>query len=209
MTSSAPDYAIVVPTVGRESLRRLLVALERGPGPAPAEVVLVDDRPDPGAGLPVTAGLPIRVLRSGGRGPAAARNAGWRATTARWVCFLDDDVLPHASWKSALAADLRSAEAAGAVGSQAVIEVPAANSRRPTDDERRTLRLAQARWITADMAYRRDTLVAVGGFDKPDDKDLLQLQRTLGNLEIRGAMGDNGGFMRLFAQPKPMEIPRP
>lgn len=34
------------------------------------------------------------MLSGGGRGPAAARNVGWRATSARWVCFLDDDVEP-------------------------------------------------------------------------------------------------------------------
>ncbi|OJZ75339.1 HAD family hydrolase [Mycobacterium paraffinicum] len=159
------DYAIVIPTVGRDSLWRLLVALERGSGPAPTEVVVVDDRPRPAGELSVGGDLPVRVLRSGGRGPAAARNVGWRATRAPWVCFLDDDVEPGPDWKSALAIDLKAAEAADAAGSQAVIEVPAQRSRRPTDDERRTLRLSRAQWITADMAYRRDLLVSVGGFD--------------------------------------------
>ncbi|WP_156688593.1 HAD-IIIA family hydrolase [Mycobacterium sp. Marseille-P9652] len=162
-----PDYAIVVPTVGRESLRRLLTALECGSGPTPAAVVVVDDRPNAGTALPMDQDAEgVRVLRSGGRGPAAARNVGWRATTARWVCFLDDDVVPGPQWKADVATDLKAADAVGAVGSQAVVEVPAEGARRPTDDERRTLRLAEARWITADMAYRRDTLVAVGGFDE-------------------------------------------
>lgn len=159
------DYAIVIPTVGRDSLRRLLIALERGSGPGPAEVVVVDDRPRPAGELSLGGDLPVRVLRSGGRGPAAARNVGWRSTGTPWVCFLDDDVEPGPDWKSALAIDLKAAEAADAAGSQAVIEVPARRSRRPTDDERRTLRLSQAQWITADMAYLRDMLVSVGGFD--------------------------------------------
>ncbi|OBG29624.1 HAD-IIIA family hydrolase [Mycobacterium sp. 852002-51057_SCH5723018] len=192
MTSRPSDYAIVVATVGRESLRRLLIALERGSGPAPVDVVVVDDRPNPTTALPLTTGLAIRVLRSGGRGPAAARNVGWRAATTRWVCFLDDDVEPDPRWLSALAADLDAADAAGAVGSQAVIEVPAETSRRPTDDERRTLRLAGARWITADMAYRRDVLVAVGGFDERfprayrEDSDLAVRITEAGGQIARG-----------------------
>lgn len=187
-----PEYAIVVPTVGRESLQALLTALDRGSGAAPAEVVVVDDRPRPAPDLVVRSGLPVRVLRSGGRGPAAARNVGWRATAARWVCFLDDDVLPDPQWGAALTLDLKAADAADAVGSQATLDVPTRPSRRPTDDERRTLRLSTAQWITADMAYRRDALVAVGGFDERfprayrEDSDLAVRIVAAGGAILRG-----------------------
>ena len=43
-----------------------------------------------------------------------------------------------------------------------VVPVPA----RPTDWERNVSGLEHARWATADMAYRRDVLAAVGGFDE-------------------------------------------
>ncbi|OBA62463.1 HAD family hydrolase [Mycobacterium sp. 1100029.7] len=187
-----PDYTVVVPTVGRDSLRRLILELEQGCGPAPVELVVVDDRPRPAAVLPMAGSVPVRVLTSGGRGPAAARNVGWRAATTRWVCFLDDDVVPEPQWKDALAADLKAADAAGAVGSQATIDVPEPPSRRPTDDERRTLRLASARWITADMAYRRDILVTVGGFDERfprayrEDSDLAARVLGAGGVIVRG-----------------------
>ncbi|MCV7098287.1 HAD-IIIA family hydrolase [Mycobacterium kubicae] len=185
-------YSIVIPTIGRESLRRLLVALEQGSGPEPDEVVVVDDRPRADDDLPLPGGLNLRVLRSGGRGPAAARNVGWRAASTRWICFLDDDVLPHPTWKSDVIADLQAAEKTGAVGSQATIEVPTTPTRQPTDDERRTLRLAQARWITADMAYRRDMLVAIGGFDERfprayrEDSDLAVRMVAAGGEIVRG-----------------------
>lgn len=149
------SFAIVVPTIGRDSLQRLLAGLERSDGPAPEAVIVVDDRADPEPPLRVVTGLPVTVLHSGGRGPAAARNLGWRHTTARWVCFLDDDVQPQPDWLTALADDLREADGRGAAGSQAVIDVPVSEGRRSTDDERRTQRLADAQWITADMAYRR------------------------------------------------------
>jgi histidinol-phosphate phosphatase family protein len=49
---------------------------------------------------------------------------------------------------------------------QGRITVPAPEGRRPTDWERTTMGLASARWITADMAYRRAALAESGGFDE-------------------------------------------
>ncbi|ORX11921.1 MULTISPECIES: HAD-IIIA family hydrolase [Mycolicibacterium] len=191
--SGPVNFAIVVPTIGRKTLQRLLAALEKSDGPTPEAVIVVDDRPEPDPPLLITANLPVTVLRSGGRGPAAARNVGWRSSTARWICFVDDDVRPHPGWLKALAEDLKAAEAAGAVGSQAVIDVPVRPGRRSTDDERRTQRLATAQWITADMAYRRSALVEVGGFDERfprayrEDSDLALRITMAGNRIIQGA----------------------
>ncbi|KUI23791.1 HAD family hydrolase [Mycobacterium sp. IS-1742] len=191
--ASTASFSIVVPTIGRESLYRLLAALDGEPGPSPESVVIVDDRPVPAPALQVDSRLPVTVLRSGGRGPAAARNTGWRATTTRWVCFVDDDVVPQPGWLAALAADLRGADAAGAAGTQAVIAVPVTEGRPATDDEKRTLRLAGARWITADMAYRRDILVEVGGFDERfprayrEDSDIALRITLRHNTIVRGA----------------------
>ncbi|MBB5960233.1 glycosyltransferase involved in cell wall biosynthesis [Saccharothrix tamanrassetensis] len=158
----SPDYAVVIPTVGRESLSVVLDALEHGSGPPPREVIVVDDRREPGP-LPPTHSA--RVLRTGGRGPAAARNAGWRAACCEWIAFLDDDVVPPPDWKRRLAKDIENLDLEVA-GSQARISVPLPEDRRPTDWERGTAGLADALWITADMAYRRAALVHVGGFDE-------------------------------------------
>jgi histidinol-phosphate phosphatase family protein len=123
--------AIVIPSIGRPSLARLLDALE---------------------------GEEVHVVE--GLAPAAARNAGWRAVDAEWVVFLDDDVVPAPEWRAALDRDLRP----GLDGSQGRIVVPVPG--RPTDWERNVAGLQDARWATADMAYRRDALAAVGGFDE-------------------------------------------
>jgi histidinol-phosphate phosphatase family protein len=160
------DCSIVIPTIGRDSLQRLLAALDETEDSRPAEIVIVDDRAVPEPDLKLNSRHPLVVLQSGGRGPAAARNVGWRAARSRWVSFLDDDVLPQSDWLAWLADDLNAAEAVRAAGSQGVLEVPATAGRSATDDERRTHRLATAKWITADMAYLREALVAVGGFDE-------------------------------------------
>jgi HAD superfamily hydrolase (TIGR01662 family) len=82
-----------------------------------------------------------------------------------WVAFLDDDVVPGPQWAAQLTRDLRELDPdVGA--SQGRIEVPLPADRRPTDFERGTAGLASARWITADMAYRRAALQRVGGFDE-------------------------------------------
>jgi glycosyltransferase involved in cell wall biosynthesis len=151
------DVVVVVPTVGRPSLHAALAPLL---GQVP--VVVVDDRPS-GADLELPAG--VRCLRSGGRGPAAARNTGWRAVDAAWVAFLDDDVLPPADWVEQLRRDLAACDA-GVGASQGGIRVPLPADRRPTDWERGTAGLETAVWATADMAYRRRALEQVGGFDE-------------------------------------------
>jgi GT2 family glycosyltransferase len=152
---------VVVPTVGRPSLRALLDALasQRCDG---LEILVVDDRP--GGGPPLDVPGFVRVLRGPAAGPAAARNVGWRAAGDGWVAFLDDDVLPDPDWVRRLWADI---EVAGKIGGvQGRLRVPLPDGRRPTDWERVTAGLASGRWITADMAYRRAALEAVGGFDE-------------------------------------------
>jgi len=160
-------FSVVVPTVGRESLQGCADALASARGPRPARVVVVDDRPAGAGPLPLTAppGLDLQVVRGPARGPAAARNAGWRAVDTDWVVFVDDDVVVDPRWCEDLAADL--GEAGDAVAAvQGRIHVPLPRDRRPTDWERTVAGLATARWITADLAVRRPALATVGGFDQ-------------------------------------------
>jgi histidinol-phosphate phosphatase family protein len=163
---SRPSTTVVVPSVGRTTLRTLLESLADGDaGPLGWPVIVVDDRPA-GPQLDVrTPGLDVTVLRSWGRGPAAARNVGWRHARTEWVSFLDDDVVPGPDWPSRLHEDL--ADAAADVAGVAVrVRVPLPPDRRPTDWERSTAGLERARWITADLSYRRSALAQVGGFDE-------------------------------------------
>jgi hypothetical protein len=155
--------SIVIPTVGRPSLATLLAALgEAARSPVPVQILVVDDRPQPDAPLPVPPYA--ETLTGRGAGPAAARNAGWRAARHPWVVFLDDDVVPQPGWWPALIDDLDGPASIGGV--QGAVRVPLPAGRRPTDWERVTASLAYGRWITADMAYRREALDRAGGFDE-------------------------------------------
>lgn len=164
------SVTVVVPTIGRSSLAELLSSLAASAGARPERIVLVDDRRDPTPPLlavppPGWTAERVAVHRSGGRGPAAARNVGWRAAGTEWVAFLDDDVRVSSGWLTDLDADLTGA-ADDVAGVQGRIEVPLPIHRRPTDAERDTAGLATARWITADLAYRRAVLAELGGFDE-------------------------------------------
>ncbi len=186
------ECTVVVPTIGRPSLDALLDALAAAPGPRPAELILVDDRP---AGAPLSVerpGLPpVRVVRTGGGGPARARNLGWRTARTPWIAFLDDDVVPDPDWYERLEEDLADLPA-DVAASQGRVRVPLPGDRRPTDWERGTGGLATSSWITADLAYRRAALSAVGGFDERfprafrEDSDLALRVMDTGARLVRG-----------------------
>lgn len=142
---AGPDIEVdvVIPTAGRPSLKRLLAAL----GPQRE-----------------TLGR-VQVVEDDGRGPASTRNRGWRDSRAEWVAFLDDDVVPGPDWAMRLIHDLGGLPASVA-GSQGRLRVPLPDGRRANDWERNVAGLERAAWISADIAYRREALESVGGFDE-------------------------------------------
>jgi histidinol-phosphate phosphatase family protein len=108
------------------------------------------------------------------------------------VVFLDDDVVPAAAWRLQLEADLRAAGPQVAAV-QGRIAVPLAPDRPPTDWERNVAGLERARWATADMAFRRAAIEAVGGFDERfrrayrEDSDLGLRLEAAGYEIVRGS----------------------
>ncbi|RPJ71222.1 MAG: glycosyltransferase [Acidobacteria bacterium] len=168
--SPQPAISVVVPTRGRPAmLRRCLAALARqDAGGMPFEVMVVDDGPDDATREVVTQQInnstnqqmTICYIPAGpGRGPAAARNVGWRAARAEFVAFTDDDCVPLRTWLAAGLEALRQG-AAGACG-QVTVPVP----ERPTDYERDVAGLQRSLFVTANCFYRRHALEAIGGFD--------------------------------------------
>ena len=106
-------------------------------------------------------------VRGPARGPAAARNAGWRACAAEWVAFLDDDVVPGAGLGARRSPPTSPRAGAGRRRRAGPDRRPAAGG--PAADRlgaQHAPGSRRARWATADLAYRRAALAAVGGFDE-------------------------------------------
>ena len=181
-------YDLVIPTIGRESLQRLLDALSCSRGPKPHNIVLVNDRRDPERSLRLPSSLSeqhlVCIVATGGRDPAAARNAGARVGTAEWLVFLDDDVVPDPDWCERLAHDLQTLPRQVAV-SRGWISVPELPGRKSVDFEHRS-------FATSDLAMRRAHFVALGGFDlrfrRPhrEDTELLLRAQAAGLGVTRG-----------------------
>ena len=111
-----PSLSVVVPTRDRQAhLERCLAALGRQTAPG-LEIVVVDDASSEAAAVAavVAAVQCARLVRAGGAGPAAARNAGARAARAPVVCFTDDDCAPAPGWAQALSRSIAAGAAAAA-----------------------------------------------------------------------------------------------
>ena len=153
------------PALLRRSLEALLV---QDLSSADYEIIVVDDGEDPGTQATVehlrarSAGLPaLRYLRAAGtRGPAAARNHGWRHASGEIVAFTDDDTIADPAW---LREGLRAmTPGVAAASGRIVVPVP----QRPTDYERDAAHLESAEFATANCFVRCGDLAALGGFDE-------------------------------------------
>ena len=160
--------SVVVPTYRRSDLLdRCLEALAAQEiDPSACEIIVADDAASGATRQQVEgwAGLcaiPIRyACPDASHGPAAARNAGWRASRGEVIAFTDDDCLPGPRWLSEGLAAL--ADGAAAASGPVVVPIP----ERPTDYERDAAGLERAEFVTANCFVRRDVLAAVGGFDE-------------------------------------------
>jgi GT2 family glycosyltransferase len=150
----------VLPTRDRhESLRRTLAALTRQETARAWELVVVDDGSEPPVDESLLAGIPgARIVRSGGVGPARARNAGLAAARGEQVLFTDDDTEPAAGWVDAALAFLE--QAPDHVGVQGPVESPPFDPLFAVSLEAD----APGQYWTCNIAFRRAVLEALGGF---------------------------------------------
>ncbi|MGV9610979.1 mycofactocin biosynthesis glycosyltransferase MftF [Nocardia xishanensis] len=195
---------------GEQALaRRMLDAGIVHPVPGPGgftndDVTLVVPVKDNAAGigrlLAASGGIPERIVVDDGsspplatatirhdhpRGPAAARNSGWRHACTPLVAFLDSDTVPAAGWLSSvlpLFDDPAIAAVAPRVRSLVTGPLGRYEAERSSLDmgpEEAIVRPdGRVRYVpTAALVVRRDVLEAVGGFDETmrygEDVDLV------------------------------------
>lgn len=168
--AETPVASVVVATHNRVGLLpRLLDALEAQEGVGGFEVVVVDDASTDGtaerlADLAARSSLTVRVHRlERNAGPAAARNIGWKAAQARTILFTDDDCIPQPTWISTLLSRLEDADLVGGVTLRHPDQIPTnwgpfSVTMEMTTDE--------GFYPTCNMAYRREVLESVAGFDE-------------------------------------------
>jgi glycosyltransferase involved in cell wall biosynthesis len=156
---------VVIPTRNRAArLKALLDSLAAQAAPE-FEVVVVDDgSTDATARVLAEPPMPVRAVRGPGRGPAAARNLGWRAARGRVVCFTDDDCRAAPGWVAALLDAVGGADAMIAVGRT---EPEPSDAGRQSAYTRSNLVTGLNRdFHTCNIAYPRALLERLGGFDE-------------------------------------------
>jgi len=170
-----------------ERLEALLRSLAAQTGASVDAIVVDDGSTDATAELLERGvdGLQLRALRHDPpRGPAAARNAGWRAAHRRLVAFLDDDVVADADWARALL-DAHG-RAPGAVIQGRTDPDPDELARAGVYRRSREVTGPDPAYPACNIAYPRGLLERLGGFHEGfrrpsgEDTDLAWRARAAG-----------------------------
>lgn len=158
--------SVVVPTYNRASLlSHCLESLEAQTFDKEAyEVIVVDDgsadeTPEVCAAFVRRGTIHLAYRRGSHRGPAAARNLGIADARGEIVAFVDDDCEAAKDWLEQISVPFRDPTVVGVEGK--VVRHPAC-----TPFTHFVENLDGGLFLTANMAYRRDTLQIVGGFDE-------------------------------------------
>jgi GT2 family glycosyltransferase len=166
----------------------LVSALEHQESPPPFELIAVDDASTDNTWdylqrLAASSTVAVRPLRlDSNRGPATARNLGWRSTSAPVIAFTDDDCAPEPGWLRDLAEGLGTAD----IAQGRTVPDPQELDLMGPFSRSMSVAAEDGFYQTCNIAYRRATLEAAGGFDERfrfpagEDTDLAWRARRLG-----------------------------
>jgi GT2 family glycosyltransferase len=133
------------------------------------DVIVVDDG-STDATADIAAERDVRLLREPNRGLSSARNTGLAACTGSIVAYIDSDAYPDPQWLRYLAASFLDSSHAG-IGGPNIAPTDTARvaqcvARAPGGPMHVLLSDLEAEHIPGcNMAFRREALTAVGGFD--------------------------------------------
>ncbi len=162
--------SVVVPTYRRPHLLKKCIdaLLQQKFDKGSYEVIIISDGPDERTHelIGQWAGYDRPLLRlvelPEKKGPAAARNHGWKNAQGQIIAFTDDDCIPHMHWLQHIVANCDPEQDVALTGR---VVVPLDND-RPTDHELNTANLQTADFITANCACTKKALEKAGGFDE-------------------------------------------
>lgn len=176
-----PRIGVVVCTRKRpDDLTAFLEAVSKQTYPN-YEVVVVDNAPGEGSTRAIAARFGAQYVAEPRQGLDFARNAGWRHTRAEIVAYADDDTRPDPGWLGALAEGFAVPDVQAVTG----LVVPAELETRAqvlyedvcggmgwgfrslvfSSRGRELSYVGNQYGIGANMAFRRNVLEALGGFD--------------------------------------------
>lgn len=154
------------------------------------EIIVVDDGSTDDTREKVKA-YPVKYIYQKNAGPAAARNSGWRASTAEMICFTDADCIPEKDWVRKLVQSYN-APAIGAVGGSYAIANKQNLLAACIYQEIVLRHLKMPRYPRAlgsyNLSVKKKVLVETGGFNEAfqmasaEDNDLSYKIRKIGYL---------------------------
>lgn len=191
-----PVVSVVIPVKdGARDLPRLLDALAAVEWPRERLETLVVDNGSADGSRELAARAGLRVLDEPRPGPYAARNRGAHEASGEWVVFTDADCAPRPDWLRRLLAD-PIPDGAGAIAGEVLaleLETPVQRFVEARGFMKHAVTLphkAIPGFSTANVAIRRDALLALGGFRD----DVL----FFGDMELAWRLQIDGGGKLLF-----------
>lgn len=173
--SAKPEFSVIVCSRNRrEQLLRTVRHIGGLGWRRPWELLVVDNASTDGTrpaldACQATAQFPLRILHQDRPGLGRAKNTALEAASGDIVAFTDDDCYPEADWLDALAECFLDPSVAYVGGKVTLFD---------REDVPITIQLRNERWeippgsvikagslLGANLAIRRDALLAIGGFD--------------------------------------------
>lgn len=164
-----PKASIVVPCFNAErTIARCVEACLQQDYPN-LELIFVDDGSDDSTTAILGTYDGITVVTQKNKGPAAARNLGWRVSSGQIVCFTDADCVPNPRWVSRLV-ERYTHLAVGGVGGSYNLANAESWLARCIQEESQQLHLGMPNHTnflgSFNASYRRSVLEQADGFDE-------------------------------------------